>query len=93
MKDEPPGHSSPLYGRPSVVSSCPAFAGTYIRAFPLALIVPSRLIVERIASLIAHGIPFITIQAGILFPRHFLVFGHTVTHDLKFSLVPHDYYV
>lgn len=93
MKDEPPGHSSPLYGRPSVVLSCPAFAGAYICPLALALIIPSCLIVERIASLIAHGAPLVTIQAGILFPRHFLVFDHTVTHGLKFFPKSHNYYV
>lgn len=93
MTDESPGHTSPLYVRPSVLLSSPAFAGAYIRSLALALVVPSCFLMERIASLIAHGIPLVTIQAGIFFPRHFFIFGHTVTHGLKFSLVPHDYYV
>ena len=93
MTDEPPGHTSPLYVRPSVLLSSPAFTSAYVGPFSFALIVSFCFLMERIASLIAHGIPLITIQAGIFFPRHFFIFGHTVTHGIKFSLVPHDYYV
>ena len=93
MTDEPPGHTSPLYVRPSVLLSSPAFTGAYVGPFSLALIIPFCFFMERIASLIAHGVPLVTIQAGIFFPRHFFVFCHTFTHGFKFSLVPHDYYV
>lgn len=93
MTDGPPGYTSPLYVRPSVVSSSPAFTGAYVSPLPLAFVVSFCLLMERIASLIAHGIPLITIQAGIFFPRHFFVFVHTFTHGRKFRLKTHDYYV